>query len=107
MCLWQFLQENKIDDKIKIIDLSQDFRLNQKSEIVNRKFVYGLPELNKEQIKSAKNIANPGCFATAIQLGGPINYFTAEEAVAMDALNPASYSRAWELWKRKAMTSQQ
>ena len=35
----------------------------------SRNFVYGLPELNKEQIQSAKNIANPGCFATAIQLG--------------------------------------
>lgn len=63
----KFLSENKIDDKIKIIDLSQDFRLG---ETVNkRKFVYGLPELNKAQIKKAKNIANPGCFATAIQLG--------------------------------------
>ena len=63
----KFLAENKIDNKIKIIDLSQDFRLG---ETVNkRKFVYGLPELNKTQIKKAKNIANPGCFATAIQLG--------------------------------------
>jgi N-acetyl-gamma-glutamyl-phosphate reductase len=64
-----FLQENTIADKIKVIDLSQDFRLNPKSEIGNRKFIYGLPELNKEEIISAKNIANPGCFATAIQLG--------------------------------------
>ena len=63
----KFLSDNKIDDKINIIDLSQDFRLG---EWVNkRKFVYGLPELNKTQIKKAKNIANPGCFATAIQLG--------------------------------------
>ena len=63
----KFLSENKIDAKIKIIDLSQDFRLG---ELVNkRKFVYGLPELNKAQIKKGKNIANPGCFATAIQLG--------------------------------------
>ena len=65
----KFLEENAIDDKIHIIDLSQDFRLNPKSKIENRKFIYGLPELNKEEIKSAKNIANPGCFATAIQLG--------------------------------------
>ena len=65
----KFLQENKIDDKIKIIDLSQDFRINQQSSIGDRQFVYGLPELNKEQIQSASNIANPGCFATAIQLG--------------------------------------
>ncbi len=63
----KFLAENKINASIKIIDLSQDFRLG---ETVNkRKFVYGLPELNKAQIKKAKNIANPGCFATAIQLG--------------------------------------
>ena len=63
----KFLSENKIDDKIKIIDLSQDFRLGE--TINKRKFVYGLPELNKTAIKKAKNIANPGCFATAIQLG--------------------------------------
>ena len=63
----KFLSENIIDDKIKIIDLSQDFRLGE--TLNKRKFVYGLPELNKSQIKKAKNIANPGCFATAIQLG--------------------------------------
>ena len=63
----KFLAEIKIDDKIKIIDLSQDFRLGE--SVNKRKFVYGLPELNKAQIKKAKNIANPGCFATAIQLG--------------------------------------
>src|SRR6185436_7389483 len=44
-------------------------RSSEKSEMGNRKFVYGLPELNKEKIQSAKNIANPGCFATGIQLG--------------------------------------
>ena len=65
----KFLEENKVDDKIKIIDLSQDFRSNGKLKIGNRKFVYGLPELNKEKIKSANNVANPGCFATSIQLG--------------------------------------
>ena len=58
----KFLSENKINSKIKIIDLSQDFRINSKD------FVYGLPELNREKIKSASKIANPGCFATAIQL---------------------------------------
>jgi N-acetyl-gamma-glutamyl-phosphate reductase len=65
----KFLDENKIDNKIKVIDLSQDFRLNRQSANGNRQFVYGLPELNKEKIQSAKNIANPGCFATGIQLG--------------------------------------
>ena len=65
----KFLAEDNINEKIKIIDLSQDFRSNRKSQIANRKFLYGLPELNKEKIRSAQNVANPGCFATAIQLG--------------------------------------
>ncbi len=56
---------SEFNSKIKIIDLSQDFR-TQSPE--GRSFIYGLPELNKENIKMAKNIANPGCFATAIQL---------------------------------------
>lgn len=59
-----FLAENKIDKEIKIIDLSQDFRLKETAGA----FVYGLPELNKEKIKKAHYIANPGCFATALQL---------------------------------------
>jgi len=65
----QFLEESEIEEKVRIIDLSQDFRLHPKSKIQGRQFVYGLPELNKEQIRSAHNIANPGCFATGIQLG--------------------------------------
>ncbi|MFX5287152.1 N-acetyl-gamma-glutamyl-phosphate reductase, partial [Acinetobacter baumannii] len=65
----QFLNNNRIPDHIKIIDLSQDFRLQQKSVFGNRSFVYGLPELNRDKIAGASNIANPGCFATAIQLG--------------------------------------
>lgn len=65
----KFLAAHPISEQVKIIDLSQDFRLNQQSTFEDRKFVYGLPELNREQIKTAKNIANPGCFATCIQLG--------------------------------------
>jgi N-acetyl-gamma-glutamyl-phosphate reductase len=65
----KFLEANPISDTIKVIDLSQDFRLNANSSFQNRTFMYGLPELNKEKILVAKNIANPGCFATAIQLG--------------------------------------
>lgn len=65
----KFLEENKIADKIKIIDLSHDFRLTRNSKLKTRSFIYGLPELSKEKIKSAKNVANPGCFATCIQLG--------------------------------------
>lgn len=65
----KFLKENNIPDKTKIIDLSEDFRLSQNSKFEAKEFIYGLPELNKEQITSAQNIANPGCFATSIQLG--------------------------------------
>ncbi|MBV9986216.1 MAG: N-acetyl-gamma-glutamyl-phosphate reductase [Chitinophagaceae bacterium] len=65
----KFLSQHKIDDSVKIIDLSQDFRLKASSKEGARSFVYGLPELNREEIRTAKNIANPGCFATAIQLG--------------------------------------
>ncbi|HKC34873.1 MAG TPA: N-acetyl-gamma-glutamyl-phosphate reductase [Chitinophagaceae bacterium] len=65
----KFLTENKIVDRTKVIDLANDFRLNLQSEIGNRKFIYGLPELNRDKIKTANNIANPGCFATTIQLG--------------------------------------
>jgi len=63
-----FLENNTFSDQTKIIDLSNDFRL-KKDEIFDEKtFVYGLPELQKEKIKSANYIANPGCFATALQL---------------------------------------
>ena len=65
----KYLSENKIEDSVKVIDLANDFRLQQNAVLGNRNFVYGLPELNKEQIKIANNIANPGCFATSIQLG--------------------------------------
>ena len=65
----KFLNENSVADSIKIIDLSQDFRLTATSQHDNRKFIYGLPELNKADIRKAGNIANPGCFATSIQLG--------------------------------------
>ena len=65
----KFLASNAISPKIKIIDLSQDFRLAASSKQGERNFVYGLPELNKVAIQKAQNIANPGCFASAIQLG--------------------------------------
>ncbi len=69
----QFLEASQLPSSIKIIDLSQDFRWNEslKKAVVSgcgRDFVYGLPELQRESIKQAQNIANPGCFATAIQL---------------------------------------
>jgi N-acetyl-gamma-glutamyl-phosphate reductase len=65
----KFLQENNIAASTKIIDLSHDFRLNEHNNFGDRKFIYGLPELNREKIKDTNNIANPGCFATCIQLG--------------------------------------
>ncbi len=51
---------------VKVIDLSQDFRLG--ASVPGKKFIYGLPEVNRENIREAQNIANPGCFATAIEL---------------------------------------
>lgn len=65
----KFLSANEVNSKIKIIDLSQDFRLKANDTFNDRQFVYGLPELNRAAIQSANNVANPGCFATAIQLG--------------------------------------
>lgn len=65
----KFLTENKIADKVKVIDLANDFRLAHSSKLGARSFVYGLPELNRDRIKSANSVANPGCFATTIQLG--------------------------------------
>jgi len=63
-----FLEQNKFSKTTKIIDLSNDFRLNANKIFAEKVFVYGLPELQKETIKTASYIANPGCFATAIQL---------------------------------------
>jgi N-acetyl-gamma-glutamyl-phosphate reductase len=64
----KFLNENNFSEYTKIIDLSNDFRLNDDSVYDGKEFVYGLPELKKSSIINAKHIANPGCFATAIQL---------------------------------------
>jgi N-acetyl-gamma-glutamyl-phosphate reductase len=63
-----FLEKNQISGKTKIIDLSNDFRLDNDKVIGDKSFVYGLPELQKEAIQKANYIANPGCFASAIQL---------------------------------------
>ncbi|MEG1642696.1 MAG: N-acetyl-gamma-glutamyl-phosphate reductase [Bacteroidales bacterium] len=60
----KFMQEHTLPTELKIIDLSMDYRLADDSH----DFVYGLPELNRKHIIRAKHIANPGCFATAIQL---------------------------------------
>ena len=60
-----FLHSHKLPDKLKIIDLSQDNRYVADKDNL---FVYGLPEYNRLQIMNAIYIANPGCFATAIQL---------------------------------------
>ncbi len=63
-----FLEKNAFSTKTKIIDLSNDFRLKKDEDFDGKTFIYGLPELQKEEIKSANYIANPGCFATALQL---------------------------------------
>lgn len=60
----KFLDANKVPESVKIIDLSTDFRHNRD----DHDFVYGLPELNRNAIKNAMHVANPGCFATTIQL---------------------------------------
>lgn len=61
----QFLREHTIPSHVKIIDLAQDFRL----AAPDNDYVYGLPEINRERIAAAQHVANPGCFATCIQLG--------------------------------------
>lgn len=60
----KFLAENPVPESVKIIDLSNDFRLKADAG----EFIYGAPELNREQIRSARCVANPGCFATSINL---------------------------------------
>ena len=59
----QFLKEHSIPASVKIIDLAQDFRIKGDHD-----YVYGLPEINKAAIQKAQHVANPGCFATAIQV---------------------------------------
>ncbi|WMI67062.1 N-acetyl-gamma-glutamyl-phosphate reductase [Aestuariibaculum sp. YM273] len=65
----KFLSANTFSENTKIIDLGNDFRLEADKVFDGKTFVYGLPELQKEAIEKANYIANPGCFATAIQLG--------------------------------------
>ena len=64
----KFLEQNKFSEQTLIIDLSNDFRLKNDASFQGYNFVYGLPELQRETIEKATAIANPGCFATAIQL---------------------------------------
>lgn len=63
-----FLSKYSFTPSTRIIDLSTDFRLGDSSQFADRQFVYGLPELNEKHIGSSNSIANPGCFATAIEL---------------------------------------
>ncbi|MBR3624809.1 MAG: N-acetyl-gamma-glutamyl-phosphate reductase [Bacteroidaceae bacterium] len=60
----KFMESHEIPENLKIIDLSQDYRLKAEGN----DFVYGLPEMNRRAICKAMHVANPGCFATAIQL---------------------------------------
>ncbi|WP_299341466.1 N-acetyl-gamma-glutamyl-phosphate reductase [uncultured Prevotella sp.] len=71
-----FLREHDVPENVRIIDLAQDFRLAPEEMLATQHptpgahdFVYGLPELNKSLVAEAKHVANPGCFATCIQLG--------------------------------------
>lgn len=63
-----FLEQHTFSKATKIIDLSNDFRLMKNASFEKKEFVYGLPELQKEKIEQSQYIANPGCFATALQL---------------------------------------
>ncbi len=65
----KWLEVNDVTPGVKIVDLSQDFRLAATSVLGSRRFVYGLPEMNRDRIAAADSIANPGCFATCLQLG--------------------------------------
>ena len=75
----QFLKEHTIPENVKIVDLAQDFRLRGSLSLTSLEgkamtsdchdFVYGLPEINKAEIARCQHLANPGCFATCIQLG--------------------------------------
>lgn len=78
-----FLKEHTIPANVKIIDLAQDFRIKGDHD-----YVYGLPEINKEEIQKAQHIANPGCFATCIQLGllPAANLNLLKEDVAVNAI---------------------
>lgn len=60
----KFLEQNELPENLKVIDLSMDYRLENE----DNKFIYGLPELNRREICKSQYVANPGCFATAIQL---------------------------------------
>ena len=72
----EFLASHSIPEHVRIIDLAQDFRIaapgaydaSKSMTPANHDFVYGLPELNREEIRKARHVANPGCFATCIQL---------------------------------------
>ena len=79
----QFLKEHTIPESVRIIDLAQDFRIKG-----DHNYVYGLPEINKEEIQKAQHVANPGCFATAIQLAllPAANLNLLKEDVAVNAI---------------------
>lgn len=65
----KFLEQTNLPATLRIIDLTTDFRHQASNTFQQEIFVYGLPELNRDRIRNARFIANPGCFATAIQLG--------------------------------------
>ncbi len=65
----KFVAANTIPETVKLIDIGNDFRLNKDAIINGRHFIYGLPELQRDKICQSVAVANPGCFATAIQLG--------------------------------------
>ena len=110
----QFLKEHPVPGHVRIIDLAQDFRISGQHD-----FVYGLPETHREQIRQALHLANPGCFATCIQLallpalqGGLIsgdihvNGITGQQPTSRGAtttyryIRPSPTSTCWRLTRR-------
>ena len=86
----QFLKEHTIPESVKIIDLAQDFRIKAHPQPLPKggEWVYGLPEINKEEIAQAQHVANPGCFATCIQVAllPAANLNLLKEDVAVNAI---------------------
>jgi N-acetyl-gamma-glutamyl-phosphate reductase len=83
----EFFNTNEVFTKTKYIDLSQDFRHKTKAGINGSSFVYGLSELNKKEIAKAQFVANPGCFATAIELALlPLKYSGYNSSIHVHAI---------------------
>ena len=92
-----FLEKNQFSKNTVIIDLSNDFRLKKDTQFQDYDFVYGLPENQREKIEKANAIANPGCFATAIQLALlPLTKPESSKKQSMLTPPQAAQARGWD-----------